>query len=96
LGVIYPPFDEDYGYVTLEALLASKPVITCTDAGGPLEFVRHQETGLIVEPTPKALAEAMDRLWEDRAWSKSLGQSARDYYASLNITWSKVVEKLLA
>ena len=39
LGVIFPPLDEDYGYVTLEAMLAAKPVITCTDSGGPLEFV---------------------------------------------------------
>src|SRR5262249_45126278 len=27
LGVIYPPIDEDYGYVTLEAMLAAKPVV---------------------------------------------------------------------
>jgi glycosyltransferase involved in cell wall biosynthesis len=39
LAVVFPPFDEDYGYVTLEAFLARKPVITTTDAGGPLEFV---------------------------------------------------------
>ena len=41
LGVVFPPFDEDYGYVTLEAFLARKPVVTTTDAGGPLEFVEH-------------------------------------------------------
>ena len=35
LGVVYAPFDEDFGYVTLEAFLARKPVITATDAGGP-------------------------------------------------------------
>jgi len=40
LGVVYAPFDEDYGYVTLESFLAGKPMITTTDAGGPLEFVR--------------------------------------------------------
>ena len=32
--VVYAPFDEDYGYVTLEAFLAAKPVITATDSGG--------------------------------------------------------------
>ena len=35
LGVIYPPLDEDYGYITLEAMLAQKPVVTTRDAGGP-------------------------------------------------------------
>ena len=39
-AVVYPPADEDYGYVTLEAMLSSKPVITCSDSGGTLEFVR--------------------------------------------------------
>ena len=32
-------YDEDYGYITLEAFFAGKPVITHTDSGGPLEFV---------------------------------------------------------
>lgn len=95
LGVIYPPFDEDYGYVTLEAMLASKPVITCTDSGGPLEFIRHEETGLIAEPTATSLASAMDYLWENRSWAKAIGKAARDYYTSLNITWSNVINKLL-
>ena len=96
LAVIYPPFDEDYGYVTLEAMLASKPIVTCQDAGGPLEFIRHRQTGLVVEPTPEMLAGAMDELWENRQWAKELGKAGREYYDSLNITWSNVVEKLLA
>lgn len=96
IGVIYPPLDEDYGYVTLEAMLASKPVITCTDSGGPLEFVQHQKTGLITEPTPKALTVAMDQLWENRRWAKALGKAGRDHYEDLDITWSKVIKKLLA
>jgi len=96
LGVIYPPFDEDYGYVTLEGMLASKPVITCQDSGGPLEFIRDRETGLIVEPTANALAAAMDELWENRSWAAKLGQSAGEYYKSLDINWSNVIKKLLA
>ena len=35
LAVVYPPFDEDFGYVTLEAFLSKKPVITTSDAGEP-------------------------------------------------------------
>ena len=31
-AVIYAPYDEDYGYVTLQAFLAGKPVITTTDS----------------------------------------------------------------
>lgn len=95
LGVLYPTKDEDYGYITLEAMLSSKPVITCTDSGGTLEFIKNGETGIVTEPEPKALAAAMDRLWEDRTKAKKLGLAGHDFYRSLNITWDRVVEKLL-
>jgi glycosyltransferase involved in cell wall biosynthesis len=94
LGVVFPPVDEDYGYVTLEAMLARKPVITCTDSGGPLEFVRHGETGLAVDPTPAALAQAMDRLWSDRATAARWGEAGREHYERQNITWQHVVATL--
>ena len=66
LAVIYPPVDEDYGYITLEAMLSGKPVITCTDSGGPLEFIRDGVSGYVTAPEPAALAEAMAKLQEDR------------------------------
>ncbi len=52
LGVCYPAYDEDYGYVTLEAFAAERPVVTTADAGGPLEFVTDGETGLWPSPMP--------------------------------------------
>ena len=52
----YGPFDEDYGYVTLEGFAAHRPVVTLTDAGGPLEFVTDGETGLVTLPEPQAIA----------------------------------------
>ena len=95
LAVVYPPIDEDYGYVTLEAMLASKPVITCRDSGGPLEFVTNQTTGLITDPTPEALAAAFDFVWENRGDAATLGTAARLHYESLNLSWSNVIQKLL-
>jgi glycosyltransferase involved in cell wall biosynthesis len=96
IGIIYPPVDEDYGYVTLEAMLSSKPLITCTDSGGPLEFVRNEETGLVVEPQPEALALAMDKIWTGREQAKSWGERGRAVYEKLNITWPNVVRRLLS
>jgi glycosyltransferase involved in cell wall biosynthesis len=96
VGVIFPPVDEDYGYVTLEAMLASKPVITCTDSGGPLEFVCPERTGLVVDPRPEALAIAMDRLWQDRHLAAALGEAGKKQYENLEISWGKVVERLLS
>jgi glycosyltransferase involved in cell wall biosynthesis len=96
LGVIFTPIDEDYGYVTLEAMLSSKPVITCTDSGGPLEFVQPEQTGLVTEPTPESLAQAMDALWRNRETAKAWGAAGREHYLSLGISWPTVVERLLA
>jgi hypothetical protein len=82
---------EDYGYITLEAMLSSKAVITCADPGGPLEFIRHGETGLIAEPSPEHLAAAMDQLWQDRESARRMGQAGRaltSRWASLGKTWS--------
>jgi glycosyltransferase involved in cell wall biosynthesis len=95
LAVVYPPYDEDLGYVTLESMLAAKPVITCADSGGPLEFIENEESGLICNPTPEDLAAAMDRLWEERALAESMGRAGKERYLDLNLSWSSVVETLL-
>jgi glycosyltransferase involved in cell wall biosynthesis len=94
LGVLFPPLDEDYGYVTLEAMLSSKPVITCTDAGGPLEFVVDGHTGLIADAIPQSLAGAMDALWADRRRAATMGEAGRERYLDLKISWENVVDKL--
>jgi glycosyltransferase involved in cell wall biosynthesis len=95
-GVVFVPFDEDYGYVTLEAMLARKPVITCSDSGGPLEFVMHRQTGLVAEPRPESLAAAMDELWDPGTPARQWGEAGRQRYADMRIDWRYVLEKLLA
>lgn len=96
LGVVYPPIDEDYGYVTLEAMLASKPAIVCSDSGGPLEFVRHEQTGLISEPSAENLGAAFDRIWSQREQAREWGKAGRALYDKLQITWPGVVRKLIS
>ena len=61
-AVFYAPVDEDYGFATIEAFAAGKPVLTTTDAGGVLEFVEDQASGLIAAPQADALAAALDQL----------------------------------
>jgi glycosyltransferase involved in cell wall biosynthesis len=96
IGVIFPPVDEDYGYVTLEAMLSSKPVITCEDSGGPLEFVLPDKTGIVAKPWASTLAAAMDQLWEDRALATELGRAGRRCYRELGLSWNEVVNRLTA
>lgn len=94
-AVLFPPLDEDYGYITLEAMLAGKPVITLSDSGGPLEFIRDGKEGRIAAPSPTALAQAMTELTEDAALAEKLGQAGQKRYHSMNINWNTVVERLL-
>jgi glycosyltransferase involved in cell wall biosynthesis len=93
LAVGFVPYDEDYGLVTLEGFLARKPVVTATDSGGPLEFVEDGVTGLVVEPEPEAIADAIRRLAADTGLARRLGE-AGDARAR-NITWDTVIEKLV-
>jgi len=95
LGVVFPPEDEDYGYVTIEAMLSHKPVITCTDSGGALELVVDEQTGYIREPTPEALAIAMDMLWEQRSHAKEMGRAGHQRYEELDLRWERVAERLM-
>ena len=94
LGVFFGPRDEDYGYVTLESMLARKPVITCVDSGGPLEFVRDGETGFVVEPEARAVAAAIDRLNADRAKAAEMGMNGYLRYRAMDISWENVVALL--
>lgn len=93
LAVIYTPFDEDFGYVTLESFLSRKPIITATDAGGPLEFVRDGENGVVCEPAPEAIAAAVNRLAADRRSASRLGDAG--YERARAVTWDGVIEQLV-
>jgi len=95
LAVYFGPFDEDYGYVTIEGMAAARPVVVTTDSGGPLEFARGGETGLIVEPEAQAIAEAFDGLFKDRGRAESLGAAGRAFVTGQIPGWPRVVRRLL-
>jgi glycosyltransferase involved in cell wall biosynthesis len=94
LVVYYAPVDEDFGMVPYEAFLAEKPVVTTTDAGGPLEVVTDRATGLVIEPRAAALAEACswlrDHVDDARAWGQAGKEIAR------RVSWDETIARLLA
>ena len=95
LAVAYLPEDEDsYGYCSLEAAHARKPILTTEDSGGVLEFVTDGINGLVVSPSPTALADAMDRLFLDRAHTARMGEANNRRLSELGINWDTVVESL--
>ena len=95
LGVCYLPFDEDYGYVTLEGMLSAKPVVVARDGGGAAEFVDHGSEGLLVEPEPRAIAESLDSLYADRARARAMGERGREKLKAMNLSWENVVSSLI-
>lgn len=94
-AVAYVPFDEDFGYVTVEGATAGKALITCSDSGGVLALVKPQETGWVAEPTPRALADAMSAVWSNVGRTQSYGTAAQALWLSLGINWHTTVETLL-
>ena len=96
LASAYFPYDEDYGYPTIEAAHAQKATVGARDGGGVTEFIKDGENGFLVSPDPKAIADAFDRLWSDRDLARNLGTAARERIDEMGIGWDRVVERLLA
>jgi glycosyltransferase involved in cell wall biosynthesis len=92
-AVIFPPWQEDYGFVTVEAFASRRPVITCTDSGGPAELVEDGISGFVCEPTPEAIARSMRRLTDDPTLAERMGIAA--HAAGTLLTWNETVQKLV-
>ena len=96
MAVFYGPFDEDFGYVTLEGMAARRPVVATTDSGGPLEFVRDGENGLVVSPKPRSIASAFDRLAREGPRLPLIGAAGRATVVERVPEWPEVVARLLS
>lgn len=97
LATAYLPVDEDsYGYTSLEASHSSKAILTTSDSGGVTELVQNGLNGFVTEPAPKALGKAMDALYRNRQQTKTMGEKAQLRLSELNISWARVLERLLA
>jgi glycosyltransferase involved in cell wall biosynthesis len=94
LAVYYAPVDEDFGMVPYEAFLSGKPVVTATDAGGPLEVVHDRETGVVVAPEPEAIAQACAYLAAHVDQAKAWGRAGRAI--AERVTWDACVDVLLS
>jgi glycosyltransferase involved in cell wall biosynthesis len=95
MGVLFIPVDEDYGYVTLEAFHSHRPIITFSDSGAPNELVEHELNGLILNPSPEALAEGMEQMWADRSRCRAMGHRAFESLDRHHIHWDHILERLL-
>jgi glycosyltransferase involved in cell wall biosynthesis len=89
-ALLFPPFNEDWGIVPLEANAFGKPVIA-TAFGGPKESQHDAETGFLVPPQADAFAAAMARLANDEQLVRQFGRTARAQAHQWD--WSSVVRR---
>ncbi|HVE87405.1 MAG TPA: glycosyltransferase family 4 protein [Myxococcales bacterium] len=93
LVVPFPPVREDFGLVAIEALASGKPVITCRDSGEPALLVRDGETGFVCEPSPEAIAEKLEHLYDRPDLARAMGQAGPP--SIRGIRWEHVAASLV-
>ena len=92
-AVLFVPYDEDYGLITIEAAMSEKAVLTFDDTGGVVEFIENEKTGLVCKPDINALAKNIDYISANPELCKRMGKNAKKVVE--NITWKNTIEKLL-
>jgi glycosyltransferase involved in cell wall biosynthesis len=92
--VAYVPIDEDFGYVTLEGFLSKKPIITCDDSGGPLEFVEDSVNGCVSRPESEDIAKKINYIYDNQL-CKKMGEMGYSKIDSMNLSWDQVISKLI-
>jgi glycosyltransferase involved in cell wall biosynthesis len=93
LAVLFLPKDEDFGYITIEAMLSHKPVIVCSDSGEPARLVENGRSGYVVSPDPIEIAAAMSVFADDKELARSMGEYAYENVPSQS--WDEVVDSLV-
>ena len=94
LVVPFVPVHEDYGLITIEAFRSKKPVLTCTDSGEPVQFVKNYETGFVVDPDPRSIAAKIRYLAERRSEAAEMGRRGHDSVA--HISWRSLIDTMLS
>jgi glycosyltransferase involved in cell wall biosynthesis len=93
LAVPFVPYREDFGLVAVEAFHSGKPLITCRDSGEPARMTDSYDAGLICDPTPEALARAIDTLYASPAIARKLGENG--WLHVRNVNWDTTARTLV-
>ena len=93
-ATFYAPVDEDFGLGPYESFLSGKPVITATDAGGPLEVVHDGSTGRVVAPDAGPVAAAAVWLRDHPVEAEAYGKAGNAI--AVEVTWDRAIGRLLS
>ena len=91
--IVAPAHNEDYGLTLLEGMSYGKPVVVCSDGGGLVEMVDDGTTGVVTEPNPAAIAEAVRQLMSDLPATREMGSAA--LRSAERYTWQRAASQLL-
>ncbi|EYS85162.1 glycosyl transferase [Cupriavidus sp. SK-4] len=92
--VPFVPYQEDYGLITLEAMLCGRPVLTVSDSGGPTELIEHGVNGVIAEPSAASLGMAIAGLATDTPGIKRMSAHALERASAID--WQAFGDWLLS
>jgi glycosyltransferase involved in cell wall biosynthesis len=91
--VIVPGFGEVFGHAVLDAMSWGTPAVVCRDGGSLRELVESTGSGLVVDPEPRAMADAVRRLIHDRRLAEQCRRNAREAVAH-RFTWEAAFAQL--
>ena len=94
--LVHPSLHDSGGWVCLEGMASGRPVI-CLDLGGPATQVTPQTGFKVPADSPplviQEMAQAMNRLAQDKTLRRRMGQAARNHMAA-SFTWERKGELL--
>ena len=90
-AVLFAAMNEDYGFIPVEAMASSKPVISVNE-GGPRETIINGKTGFLTGSVSE-MADRMVELAEDRGLAERMGKAGRRTVEQ-KYSWSAFFEKL--
>ncbi len=90
-AVLFSAINEDYGFIPIESMASSKPIISVNE-GGPRETIINNKTGFLTN-SPSEMAEKMAILAGDKRLAESMGKEGRKLVEK-NYSWGAFFERL--
>jgi glycosyltransferase involved in cell wall biosynthesis len=91
---VLPSYSENFGNTVLEAMQRGVPVVVTPEVGAA-EIVRQAGGGMVVQGDPEPLGEAINRLINDPALARSLGEAGRRYVLE-HCAWPRIAAQMEA
>ena len=89
----FPSIQEGQGIALLEAQATAKPVVAF-NVGGVSEALVDKETGLLINPDSRAIADAILKLLDNDSLRVNMGRKGREFVCN-NLSWDICAKRML-